>query len=312
MAMVSDQAAWDLLAALQVMLSYAFMRNALLAGTIVALVAGVIGYFMVLRRESFAGHTLANIGFAGAAGAALVGVSPIVGLIAFGLLGAAGVGALGERSLRGRRRTDIAIGAILTLALGLGVLFERLSSAKAASVYAILFGSALGVSEADLRAIALTAVITLLGVMLIARPLLFATLDPEVAAARGVPVRLLSYIYLALLALAVAQAIQVVGALLIFALLVAPAAAAQRLTARPGLGLGLSVVIALLVTWLGLTVAYFTPYPVGFFITSFAFAAYLLARLAQIFARRILVHGETDPGSAHGQPMAEMIREAHS
>jgi zinc/manganese transport system permease protein len=155
-------------------------------------------------------------------------------------------------------------------------------------------------------------VITLLGVMLIARPLLFATLDPEVAAARGVPVRLLSYVYLALLALAVAQAIQVVGALLIFALLVAPAAAAQRLTARPGLGLALTTAIALLVTWLGLTVAYFTPYPVGFFITSFAFAAYLLARLAQIFARRILVHGETDPGSAHGQPMAEMIREAHS
>jgi len=312
MAMVSDQAAWDPLAALQVMFSYAFMRNALLAGTIVALVAGVIGYFMALRRESFAGHTLANIGFAGAAGAALVGVSPIVGLIAFGLLGAAGVGALGERSLRGRRRADIAIGAILTLALALGVLFERLSSAKAASVYAILFGSALGVSEADLREIALTAVITLLGVMLIARPLLFATLDPEVAAARGVPVRLLSYVYLALLALAVAQAIQVVGALLIFALLVAPAAAAQRLTARPGLGLALSVAIALLVTWLGLTVAYFTPYPVGFFITSFAFAAYLLARLAQIIARRILVHGKTDPGGAHGQPMAEMIREARS
>jgi len=312
MAMVSDQAAWHPLAALQVMFSYAFMRNALLAGTIVALVAGVIGYFMALRRESFAGHTLANIGFAGAAGAALVGVSPIVGLIAFGLLGAAGVGALGERSLRGRRRADIAIGAILTLALALGVLFERLSSAKAASVYAILFGSALGVSEADLREIALTAVITLLGVMLIARPLLFATLDPEVAAARGVPVRLLSYVYLALLALAVAQAIQVVGALLIFALLVAPAAAAQRLTARPGLGLALSVAIALLVTWLGLTVAYFTPYPVGFFITSFAFAAYLLARLAQIIARRILVHGTTDPGSAHGQPMAEMIREARS
>jgi zinc/manganese transport system permease protein len=310
MATVADQAAWDPLAALQVMFSYAFMRNALLAGTIVALVAGVIGYFMVLRRESFAGHTLANIGFAGAAGAALVGVSPIVGLIAFGVLGAAGVGALGERSLRGR--ADIAIGAVLTLALALGVLFERLSSAKAASVYAILFGSALGVSEAELREIALTAVITLLGVILIARPLLFATLDPEVAAARGVPVRLLSYVFLALLALAVAQALQVVGALLIFALLVAPAAAAQRLTARPGLGLALSVVIALLVTWLGLTVAYFTPYPVGFFITSFAFAAYLLARLAQIIARRILVRGAIDPGSAYGQPMAEMMREARS
>lgn len=285
MAMVSDQAAWHPLAALQVMFSYAFMRNALLAGTIVALVAGVIGYFMALRRESFAGHTLANIGFAGAAGAALVGVSPIVGLIAFGLLGAAGVGALGERSLRGRRRADIAIGAILTLALALGVLFERLSSAKAASVYAILFGSALGVSEADLREIALTAVITLLGVMLIARPLLFATLDPEVAAARGVPVRLLGVGFVLLLAIAVGEAAQVVGALLIFALLMMPAAIALRLTSRPYVGMALAALLALIITWAGLTLTFYTSYPASFLISALAVVSYLVVVATQRMGR---------------------------
>ena len=169
------------------MFSYHFMQNALLAGTIVALVAGIVGYFMVLRGESFAGHSLANIGFAGAAGAALLGVPVVVGLIGLGVLGALGMGALGmgalgDRVSQSRGRNDVAVGAILALALGFGVLFERLSSAKASSVYAILFGSPLGVADADLREIALTAVVTLLVIALIARPLLFASLDPVVAA----------------------------------------------------------------------------------------------------------------------------------
>jgi zinc/manganese transport system permease protein len=273
-----------LIAVLPRMFSYHFMQNALLAGTIVALVAGIAGYFMVLRGESFAGHSLANIGFAGAAGAALLGVPVVVGLIGFGMLGALGIGALGDRVSHSRARNDVAVGAVLALALGFGVLFERLSSAKASSVYAILFGSPLGVADADLRTIALTAVVTLLVITIIARPLLFASLDPVVAASRGAPVRLLSYGFLLLLALAVAQATQVVGVLLIFALLVAPAATAQRLTARAGRGVALSAGIALLITWSSLIAAYLSSYPVGFFITTFALGGYLAARLTRAVA----------------------------
>lgn len=276
----------NVLAAIQEMLSYPFMRNALLAGTIVAIVAGVVGYFMVLRDESFAGHTLANVGFAGAAGAAMVGIPAVAGLIGFGVAAALGIGALTERSLRGRSHSNVAIGTILALALGLGILFERLASTKVADIYAILFGSAISVSSNDVRTILITALITLATLAVIARPLLFASIDPEVAEARGVPVRWLTWIFLALLALAVAMAVQVVGVLLIFSLLVSPGAAAQEITTRPLFGIILSVALALLVTWSGIIVAYFTPYPVGFYITSFAFAAYLLARLIRFAMRR--------------------------
>lgn len=282
-------ASGDLLSVVQSvqgMFTYHFMRNALLAGTMVAVVAGVVGYFMVLRGESFAGHTLANIGFAGAAGAALFGVPVVVGLLSFGVLGALGVGVLEERTARTRRRNDVAVGAILSVALGLGVLFAYLSTAKASSIYAILFGSALGVSDAALGEIGLMAITTLLVLAVIARPLLFTSLDPAVATVRGAPVRLLNFGFLLLLALAVALAVQVVGVLLIFALLVAPAASAQRLTARPELGVALSVILALLSVWSGLIAAYFSSYPVGFYVTTFALVAYLAARLAQVIKRR--------------------------
>jgi zinc/manganese transport system permease protein len=293
-----------LIAELRRMLSYPFMQNALLAGMIVALVAGVAGYFMVLRGETFAGHSLANIGFAGAAGATLLGVPVVIGLISFGILGAIGMGAFAERASRTRSRSDVAVGAVLVLALGLGVLFERLSSAKASNVYAILFGAPLGVASADVREIALTAGVTLLAFALIARPLLFVSVDPSVAESRGAPVRLLAYGFLTLLALAVAQATQVVGVLLIFALLVAPAATAQRLTARPGRGVALSIGIALAITWASLIAAYFSAYPVGFFITSLALGAYLGARLIPMAVQR--------PSREQGQKRGGMTQVAAS
>ncbi len=277
--MLESGPSWNLVADVQDLLRYHFMQNALLAGMLVALVAGLMGYFMVLRSASFAGHTLANVGFAGAAGATLVGVAPVIGLLLFGLLAAFGIGVLGERSNRGWSRSDVAVGTILTLALGLGLLFERLSTASANYVYAVLFGSVLGISDTDVIEIALTAAATLLVLAVIGRPLLFASVDPEVAAARGVPVRLLTYLFLALLAFAVAEAVQVTGVLLIFALLVTPAATALQITARPASALALATAIALLVTWTGLAVAYYTPYPVGFFITTFAFGLYILARI---------------------------------
>ena len=255
-------------------------------------------------RASFAGHALANVGFAGAAGAALVGVAPAVGLLAFGLLAALGIGVLGERSSRGWSRSDVAIGTILALALGLGLLFERLSSASANYIYAVLFGSVLGISDADVMAIALTAAGTLVVLALIGRPLLFASVDPEVAAARGVPVRLLSYLFLALLAFVVAEAVQVTGVLLIFALLVTPAATALQITARPSWALALGVIMALLVTWIGLIVAYYTPYPVGFLLTTLAFGLYIAVRLVRTGARWLAIHRTAGDKAARLAPVA--------
>ena len=269
---------WDLLADLQILLHYHFMQNAYLAGTLVALAAGVIGYFMVLRDQSFAGHSLANVGFAGATGALLFGITPVVGLFLAGLLAAVGIQTLNVAA-RQNRQSDIAVGAVFTASLALGFLFIHLSKAEyAANVYNVLFGNVLGIDDADVVVIAWSTLL-LIGVFLvIARPLFFASIDPDVAAAHGVPVRALSFGYLVLLALEVAVAVQVVGVLLIFALLVTPAAIAQYVTNRPAVAVLVAIALALLFTWAGLAVGYVTPYPVGFFITTFAFATYVLVR----------------------------------
>ncbi len=275
------QPSWNLSADIQQLFAYHFMQTAFLAGTLIALIAGSVGYFMVLRRQSFAGHTLANVGFAGAAGAVLIGWSPVVGLLIFCIAAAVGIGLLGGRSERTHVK-GVAIGTIQTFALSLGLLFVHLSSSSnAAFVYSILFGAVLGISDRDVVIIALTTVVTLAGLMAIARPLLFASIDPDVALARGVPVLLLDNAFLVLLAFAVAQAVQIVGVLLIFALLVTPAAIAQQITAHPGIAVSLSVFLALLFTWTGLAIAYFTPYPVGFFISTLAFGTYALVRFKQ-------------------------------
>ena len=278
---------WDLVADVQILLHYHFMQNAYLAGTIIAIVGGVIGYFMVLRGQSFAGHTLAQVGFAGASGAVLLGVAPVLGLIVFGVASALGIGLLGERQRTSEWGQDVAIGSMQAFGLGLGLLFVHLYSAFAENIYALLFGAVLGVSDQDIRIIALTAVVALAVIALIGRRLLFASVDPQVAEARGVPVRMLSLVFLVLLAVAVAQAVQVVGVLLIFALLVTPAAVAQHVTARPMLAIVLSVLFALLFTWVGLAVAYFTPYPVGFCLTTVAFATYIGMRLLRVVRQRL-------------------------
>jgi zinc/manganese transport system permease protein len=269
---------WDLVADYQIITHYHFMQNALLAGTLVAIIAGSVGYFMVLRGQSFAGHSLANVGFAGATGAALVGTSPIVGLFLAGVLAALGIQVLGLGA-RQTRQNDIAIGAIFTASLALGYLFLHLSkSAYGIGIYDVLFGNPLGISDGDVRLIWWAAIAVALCGILCARPLLFASLDPDVAAARGVPVRALGLGYLVVLALVVALAVQVIGVLLIFALLVTPAATANALTTRPPVAMALAVVVGILCTWLGLIVGFFAPYPVGFFITTFAFAAYGVVR----------------------------------
>ncbi|HEY9639075.1 MAG TPA: metal ABC transporter permease [Coleofasciculaceae cyanobacterium] len=276
------QVTWNLVSDIQQLFAFHFMQNAFLAGTLIAFIAGIMGYFMVLRGQSFAGHTLANVGFAGAAGAVLVGWPPVTGLLLFGIGTALGIDALAGKRSKTQWEQAVAIGTLQTFALGLGLFFVQLSSSYAASIYALLFGAVLGISDRDVMVVAGTTVVTLMGLLAIARPLLFASIDPDVAEARGVPVRWLNRIFLVLLAFAVAQAVQVVGVLLIFALLVTPAAIAEQFTARPGVAVGLSILLAIGLTWMGLAVAYFTPYPVGFWLTSFAFVTYALIRLLRL------------------------------
>jgi zinc/manganese transport system permease protein len=201
-----------------------------------------------------------------------------VGLFLAGVLATVGIQALNLAEGRSRQ-SDIAVGAVFTASLALGFLFIFLATSEyAANVYNVLFGNVLGISDADVRIIAWSTLVLAGVFLLISRPLFFASIDPDVAAARGVPVRALALGYLVLLALVVAVAVQVVGVLLIFALLVTPAAIAQDITTRPAVAAAVAVALALIFTWVGLAVGYFTPYPVGFFITTFAFGTYALVR----------------------------------
>ena len=274
---------WDMVRDVQELLRYAFMQHAYEAGTIVALSAGVIGYFVVLRSLSFAAHALSHIGFAGATGAVLLGAAPIAGLLAFTMSAGAVMGALGQR-LRGR---DVTIGLVMAWSLGLGLLFTALYKGSAGLAIGILFGQIFGITSDEVAVTFVAGSLTVLALLVVYRPLLFATLDEEVAEAKGVPVRGLSIAFMVVLAIAVSEAVQVVGVLLIFALIVAPAAIAERFTTRPSRGVLLSALLAVLFTWGGLTVAYYIPYPVGFFITTIAFWSYILARvLSDVIARR--------------------------
>jgi zinc/manganese transport system permease protein len=261
--------------------SYHFMVNAFRAGTIVAIAAGVIGWFMVLRRQSFAGHTLAVVAFPGAAGATLLGMSASFGFFAFSVVAAIIIAAAsrgGGQAVEGSLSEESAvIGTVQAFALAAGFLFVSLFKGALSGVNSLLFGSFLGITDAQVQTLLAVGVVAVGVLLIIGRPLLFASLDPDVAQARRVPVKLLSIIFLILLGLAAAEASQITGALLVFALLVLPAATAQTLTPNPALSLVLAVAIGLVVTWAGLIIAFYSPYPIGFFITTFAFAAYLLA-----------------------------------
>jgi zinc/manganese transport system permease protein len=256
-------------------LQYDFMQNAFLAGTIVAIVAAIVGYFVVLRHVTFAGHALSHIGFSGAAGAVLVGVSPMWGLLAFTLLAALAMGLLGER-IEGR---DVAIGIVLAFALGLGILFLQLYTAYASEAFSILFGSIMGISGSNVIVSLGIGIVVLAALAYISRPLLFMSVNPIAAEARGVPTRLLSAVFLLIVALAVSEAVQVVGVLLIFALLVAPPATAMYLTPRLYPALAIAVILGVLETWFGLIMAFYTNYSVSFFIATAAVAVYLAVRL---------------------------------
>jgi zinc/manganese transport system permease protein len=261
---------------------YEFVQNAFLGGTIIAIVAAVVGYFVVLRAQAFAAEALTDIGFAGATGAAILGFGALIGMLFLTLLSALGMGALGER-VRGR---DIEIGMVLSFALGLGVLFLSLytqnSAAHATAGIGILFGSILSISRQDVWSALGCSCVILLVLTVLFRPLLFASVDPEVAQARGVPVRLLSIVFLIILGATAAQAVLVIGVLLVSALLIAPAATAERLTHRPLTALLLSVVLSLVFTWIGLILAFMGTgrhLPVGFYISALAALSYFSAVL---------------------------------
>ncbi len=264
------------------MWQYAFMQHAFEAGTIVAIVSGVVGYFVVLRRLSFAAHALSHTGFAGAAAAILLGLNPLIGLLAF--TGGSGltIAVLGRRTAA----RDVQVGTVLAFMLGLGVLFISLYKGYATEAYSLLFGEILGISSGDVYVTLLAGVVTLAAVALLYRRLLFTSLDEDVAEAKGVSILGTGITFMLLLALATSIAVQVVGVLLIFALLVTPAAVAERLTRRPAEGMAVSVLVALMVTWSGLFIAYYLPYPVSFFITSMVFMLYILVRGVQAWRAR--------------------------
>ncbi len=263
-------------------LSYDFMQNALLAGTFTALAAGLAGYFVVLRNEVFTSDALGHVAFTGGLGALLAGLQLLVGVFGSTIAVAVGMGTLGGRA-RGR---DVAIGTVFAWVLGVGVLFlslytsSRSGSGGGTAGVSILFGSILGLQQTQAAITALAGGVTTLALCVIARPLMFISVDPDVAAARGVPAALVTILFLILLGATVAEAVQAVGALLIFGLMVTPAAIAQRVTSRPYWGMLLSGVLAVTFVWLGLALAFYLSYPASFFITALAFGTYLATMVA--------------------------------
>ena len=264
------------------MLHYEFMRNAFAAAGVVGLVSGLSGYFLVLRGQTFAGHALSHVGFTGATGAVLLGWPPLWGLIGTTLAAGMAMGALGER-LAGR---DVAIGIVLAVSLGLGLLCLHFFTTSASQATALLFGNVLGVDHATLMTLVGLAVITLAALAAIMRPLLFASLQPELAEARGVPTRTVSLLFLAIVALATAGSVQIVGVLLVFSLMIAPAATAQRLTSHFWPGLLGAAVLAVAEAWAGIVCAWYSDWPSSFWITAIGGTLYAAAGVAATARRR--------------------------
>ncbi len=266
------------------------IRTAATIGAIVAVVSAVTGVFAVIRGQSFGGHALGDVSAAGGSGALLVGVSPVVGFVGFGIAGAAIMDMIGVRRLRGR---DLATGIVLGTAIGLSALFLYLTTTTSATTGAtqqILFGSIFVTTPGTIPAVAVLGAIALVGLAVVGRPLLLATVSPDIAAARGVPVRLVGMVYMLALAVSVALSSLTIGAILSTALLIGPAATALRLTTRLATTLVLACLIGIASTWVGLLLAYDSYYwgtshqtlPVSFFIVALIFVGYLASGLPRL------------------------------
>jgi zinc/manganese transport system permease protein len=276
------------------MFQYEFMTNAFAAAGIVAVVSGVVGYFLVMRGQTFAGHALSHIGFAGATGAGLIGLAPLWGLLGFTLAAGIVMGALSDRI----SNRDVAIGVVLALALGFGLLFLHYYTSFATQATALLFGNVLAVDHGMIGTLAVLAAMTLVALAAIMRPLIFATLQPELAEAKGVPMRFISTAFLAIVAVAVSECAQIVGVLLVFTLMVGPPAAAQRVTTGLWSGLFVAAALALAEAWLGITIAYYTDWPVSFCIAVLSALGYFVCLFASSLAAN--ANGPAEAGPSHG------------
>ena len=292
------------------MLSQPFMRNAFLAGTAIAAASGLVGYFVVLRSQVFSADALSHVGFTGALAALAIGLDARVGLFVATVFVALVIGTLGNRG----RADDVVIGTVFTGILGVGVLFLSIyttssSTANGAANVNVLFGSILGLGPAQAEVAAVVGVGLCIGVLAIARPLLFASLDEAVAGARGLPVRALGMVFLVLVGVCAAEATQAVGALLLVGLIAGPAGAAQRVTTRPWVGLGVAMAIAVTSMWAGLTLSYLDgSLPPSFSIMAVLAGVYVLtfavpsvARHARPILRRTAPRGAVRPA---GRPAA--------
>jgi zinc/manganese transport system permease protein len=269
-----------------------FMRNAFVGGTLVALAAGLLGYFVVIRQNAFAAHALAHIGFPGATAAILVGVPVTAGLAVFCITGGLAIGFFGQR-LADR---EIATGTILAFAMGLGVLFGSLASKSASTITNVLFGNLLAVSSQQLVTFTIFTALLAVAIGVVARPLAFASVNPDVAEAKGVPVRTLGIVFMVLLALVITMAVQVVGTLLLFGLVVTPSATALSLTARPGLVAAIGTGLAVGAVVVGLVLSAMFNLPPSFFIVSITFAVWLVTW----FATRDRSGAHPSPHVVHG------------
>jgi zinc/manganese transport system permease protein len=238
-----------------------FMVNTWITGSIVAVIAGVVGFFVVLRGAAFVADAVPQGAFAGAAGASLLGISTLIGLAAFALIGALGIGYLSRRS-----RRDVATALVLAMMLGLGALFLSFTTEYSQEIFALLFGQPIGVSASEVWPVAGLGLLCVLAIALLYRPLLLTSLSPESGAARGISLSRVELAFLVVVAVATSMTLPVVGALLIFSLMIGPPAAARSLTSKPHAAIGLSVVLALATVWISVAAAFQTNWPVGFFV----------------------------------------------
>jgi len=264
-----------------------FMVNAWEAATIVATVAGVVGFFVVLRGSAFPAHAIPNGAFAGAAGANLIGLNPLIGLGVFSLGAAFGIGAL---SRRGRKDAVTALALVMMLALGAA--FLSLSTQYEPEIFSLLFGEILGVSSSQILPVALLGVVCIIAVGVLYRRLLLTSLAPDIAAARGLRPQRVETAFLIIVACATTMTVPVVGALLIFTLLIGPAAAARCFTNRTERAMLGSVVIALLTVWMAIACSYETNWPVGFYVSVFSASWYGIGRAYVAWHTTRVVLGE--------------------
>jgi zinc/manganese transport system permease protein len=266
------------------------MTNTWIVATIIAVIAGVVGFFVVLRGSAFPAHALPNSAFAGAAAANLLGISALIGLGAFAAAAAIAIATLGRRG-----RSDVATALALVLGLALGALFLSRSEEYEPQLFSLLFGEALGVSTTELLPVALLALASVAAIAVLYRPLLYSSVIPDIAKAKGVSSHRMELAFLLVLAAATALTVPVVGALLIFSLMIGPPAAARSFTNRPAVAIVLSVIIALITVWAAIAISYQTNWPIGFFVGTLSALAYALGRTWAAWRHTHTAHRTSKP-----------------